>query len=126
MLQKEVQMKPKSLRILNSIIIIITVFIVSGCNSNDTIQNLDDKAQKTTITFAAIEAQHAEYAALIAEFEVQNPDIDVKFVNLAVDPSNMSGFATQADAIALPVVPVGSDAYTYLDIRTTGRNGYKL
>ncbi|MBW6472864.1 MAG: extracellular solute-binding protein [Anaerolineaceae bacterium] len=110
-------MKPKFLRILNSIIIIITVFIVSGCNSNDTIQNLDDKTQKTTITFAAIEAQHAEYAALIAEFEVQNPDIDVKFVNLAVDPSNMIGFATQADAIALPVVPVGSDAYTYLDIQ---------
>jgi len=117
MLQKEVQMKPKSLIILNSIIIILTVFIVSGCNSNNTIQNLDNKTQKTTITFAAIEAQRAEYAALIAEFEVQNPDIDVKFVNLAVDPSNMIGFATQADAIALPVVPVGSDAYTYLDIQ---------
>jgi multiple sugar transport system substrate-binding protein len=72
---------------------------------------------RTTISFAAIEAQRAEYEALIAEFEVQNPDIDVKFVNLAVDPSNMSGFATQADAIALPVVPVGSDAYTYLDIQ---------
>jgi multiple sugar transport system substrate-binding protein len=117
MLQKEVQMKPRFLRILNSIIIILTVFIVSGCNSNNTIQNLDNKTQKTTITFAAIEAQHAEYAALISEFEVQNPDIDVKFVNLAVDPSNMSGFATQADAIALPVVPVGSDAYNYLDIQ---------
>ncbi len=29
----------------------------------------------------------------------------------------MSGFATQADTIALPVLPVGSDAYNYLDIQ---------
>lgn len=72
---------------------------------------------RTTLTFAAIESQRTEYEALITAFEAENPDIDVQFVNLAVDSSNMSGFASQADAIALPVVPVGADAYTYLDIQ---------
>ncbi len=81
---------------------------------------------RTTISFAAIDGQRTAYETLIAAFESQNPDIEVKFVTLEVDPSNMSGFASQADAIALPVVPVGSDAYNYLDIQPSGRNGHKF
>ncbi|PKO05316.1 MAG: hypothetical protein CVU41_11810 [Chloroflexi bacterium HGW-Chloroflexi-3] len=96
------------------LLLIIGVILLSACNQQP-VENTN--SGEAAITFAALEGQRAEYAALIAEFEVQNPDIDVQFVNLAVDPTNMSGFATQADAIALPVVPVGSDAYNYLDIQ---------
>ena len=72
---------------------------------------------RTTISFAAIDGQRTAYETLITAFESQNPDMEVQFVALKVDPSNMSGLASQADTIALPVLPVGSDAYNYLDIQ---------
>lgn len=96
-----------------SLLLIIGSILLSACNQQpaETINN-----NQVALTFAAIESQRTEYEALITAFEAENPDINVQFVALEVDPGNMSGFASQADAIALPVAPVGADTYNYLDL----------
>jgi ABC-type glycerol-3-phosphate transport system substrate-binding protein len=96
------------------IAIILGSLLLSACNPQP---DESENNTRNTISFAAIDGQRIAYETLIVEFEVQNPDIEVQFVALEVDPSDMSGLASQADTIALPVLLVGSDAYNYLDIQ---------
>lgn len=67
-------MKSRIKLTITSILLVTSLFILSGCNSSDTEHSQSDMDQPTTITFAATTGAVSQYEELITTFESQHPD----------------------------------------------------
>ena len=93
---------------------VLLIIFTTACGK---IPNTEQGNGAITISFSASPELQSQYDPLIAAFEAEYPDIQIQFIPLEVDPSNMNGYAFLADTVALPALPVGEDATTYLDLQ---------
>jgi ABC-type phosphate transport system substrate-binding protein len=80
-------MKTSTIQNLISIQLATSLFLLSGCNSNDTYHSQVRTAQQVTITFAATTGTVWQYEKLLTTFESQYPEIRVEL--LAMDAEEL-------------------------------------
>ncbi|PKO05322.1 MAG: hypothetical protein CVU41_11840 [Chloroflexi bacterium HGW-Chloroflexi-3] len=101
---------------LISIILTIVLFILSGCNSNDTYHNQVNTSQQVTITFAATTGSVPQYEELITTFESQHPDIQVELLAMDGEELDYERLASQVDTLVLGSAVSAENSYLFLDL----------
>ena len=109
-------MKSRIKLTITSILLVTSLFILSGCSSNDTDHRQSGTAQQTTITFAATTGAISRYEELITTFESQHLDIRVELLAMDGELPDYERLTSQVDTLVLGSVVSAENSHLFLDL----------